>query len=218
MFVIGLGRSFVAVEVKDPISGKYILYRSEAEHSADCNLHPFNQIPRRIFFDTSVVNTLVKYAPQVFEQEPLDPALESVLAEDIESLMHIVAVSGHGHWEFVSSNAMLEELSQTRSKDIREALLDYGVALVEVDCKEEEVRFREDFSRRVVLSSMLQEMPDVSDRVLLAHAIAMQCDVFCTRDRSTIVSKRSLLPKLNTRILTPKEWWAALRPWARLFA
>lgn len=208
----------MAVETKDPISGRYILYRSEAEHSADCGLHPFDRIPRRIFLDTSVVNTMVKHSPNVFEQEPLDPTLESVLAEDVESLMHIVAVSGRGQWEFVSSNAMLEELSQTRSEEVRKALLDYGVELVEVDCKEEEVGFREDFSRRLIRSSLLQEMPDVSDRLLLAHAIAMQCDVFCTRDRSTIVSKRSLLPKLNIRILTPKEWWATLRPWAGLFA
>lgn len=207
----------MAIERRHPISGRYVLYRSEAEHSSDCQLHPFDRIPRRVFLDTSVVNAMVKYAPQVFEQQPLDPSLEGVLAEDVESLMHIVSVSGRGAWEFVSSQAMLEEVSQTSSEDTRNLLLDYGVELVEVECQEDKV-FREDFSRHLAESSLLQALPDIPDRRLLAHAITMQCDTFCTRDRATIVSKRSLLPTMTTRILTPREWWESLRPWAALLA
>jgi hypothetical protein len=192
-------------------------YCSQAEHSRDCELHPFDCVPRQIFLDTSVVNAMVKYAPQVFEQQSLDPSLERVIAEDVESLMHIVAISGRGPWELVSSRAMLEEISQTPSEETRNLLLGYAVELVDVGCKEDEL-YRENFARHLAQSSVLQALPDIPDRRLLSHAMAMRCDTFCTRDRATIILKRSLLPTMTTRILTPREWWESLRPWAALFA
>lgn len=206
----------MSLERRDPVSGRYLLYRSQAEHSDDCKKHPFERIPRRIFLDTSVVNAMVKYSPQVFEQQSPDTLVEGLLAEDVESLMHIVAVSGRGAWEFVSSRAMLDELSQTPSERMRGWLLDYGVELVATDGGAG--ASQEAFAHHLSESSLLRALPDAPDRHLLAQAIAMQCDAFCTRDRATIVSKRALLPTLPTRIMTPREWWEAIRPWAAIFA
>jgi hypothetical protein len=207
----------MSVETRDPISGKYVLFRSPDEHALACEAHPYERIPRRIFLDTNVVNALVKFASPIFEGAPLDEPVDDLLAEDIESLMHIVAVGGRGQWTFISSSTMLQELSQTRAAATREALLNYGVELMEA-LTEDDHAFREDFSRRLLNSGLLNAMPDAPDRRLYAEAIAMGCDAFCTRDRATIVSRRDLLPKTVTRIITPREWWEAIKPWGGLFA
>lgn len=44
-------------------------YRSEDEHSADCRAYPYDAVPGRIFLDTNVVNPLVNYPDQIFEQQ-----------------------------------------------------------------------------------------------------------------------------------------------------
>jgi hypothetical protein len=206
----------MGVEFKDPVSGKYILYCSETAHRRECALYPYVQIPQRIFLDTSVVNALVKCASYIFEGQPIDPKMEPVLAEDVESLSHIFAVSAPAPWEIVASPSVLDEIRQTRLDEIRDALLDYGVNLAESP-EPGDAWFREDFSRRLSASSLLLALPDEGDRRLLAQSIAMGCDVFCTRDRATIVSKRDLLPRMPVRVLTPREWWAHLKPWLGLF-
>jgi len=206
----------MAVEIKDPVSRKYILYRSQAAHSVDCGLHPFELLPTRIFLDTSIINTLVKYAALIFENEPGDSDMDVTLAEDVECLSHVFAAGSHAPWELVSSHAMLDELSQTRSVAVREALLDYGINFVDA-CHPNEAWVREDFSRRLLGSQLLEALPDEMDRRLLAHSIVKDCDTFCTRDRITIISRRHLLPRMPVRILTPREWWGHLKPWMGLF-
>jgi hypothetical protein len=72
---------------------KWVLYRTEAEHSEDCAKYPFESIPRRVFLDTNVVNLLVKRSEHVFEQVPIPVDVDRTVAEDIEALMHVFAVS-----------------------------------------------------------------------------------------------------------------------------
>lgn len=55
--------------------GKWLLYRSAADQRADCDRHPFEGIPTRIFLDTNVVNLIVKHAPVIFNLEPQDASL-----------------------------------------------------------------------------------------------------------------------------------------------
>ncbi len=206
----------MAVELRNPVSGKFTLYRSEAAHSDDCARYPYAQMPQRIFLDTSVINTLVKHASQVFENAPWDPNMDTALAEDVESLVHVFAAWGRAPWELTSSSAMLGELSQTRSTEVREALLAYGVNFVDPSTSPEAWQ-REDIARRLLASTLFDALPDEMDRRLLADAIVMEADAFCTRDRTTIVSKRHLLPRMSLRILTPREWWGHVKPWLGLF-
>lgn len=186
------------------------------ETKSDYEAHPFSAIPRRVFLDTNVVNTLVNFGSQIFEQELL-PGLEPTLAEDVNSLITIVSASTHAPWEIVSSTAMPDELADTRSEDTRRSLLRYGsefIELVDVHAAEIQALAMDD----LLSDSSLWALPGLADRKLLAHAIAMECDVFCTRDRATIIYKRHLLPALPIRIMSPEEWWSAIRPWAGLFA
>lgn len=195
---------------------KYVLYRSEEQHGLDCERFPFEQIPRRVFLDTNVINLLIKWRTHVFEQEPIPPEAEGGIALDVEALMHIFYVGSRADWDLVGSPGTLDELARTKHSELREDLLDYGIQIVEQYPEDEERKFSADFGRRLASSSLLSALPDMADRELIGHAIRLGCDVFCTCDRSTIVSKRTRLPKLPIRILTPPEWWAHVKPWGGL--
>ena len=203
------------LEERDPRSGRWVLYRSQAEHSRDCEQYPYESIPSRVFLDTNVVNALVKHAAHIFEQEPLTDGLHQTMAHDVEALMHVFQIGSRANWELVASSKTLEEISQTPIEELRETLMDYAVEIAE--CSGEVADFALDLGRRIVGSNFLDMLPDRNDRELLAHAIGLQCDVFCTCDRSTIIRRRDRLPKLPIRVLTPVEWWLHVKPWAGLW-
>ncbi len=203
------------LEQRDPRSGRWVLYQSQEQHSDDCATYPFEQIPARVFLDTNVVNILVKYARCVFEQEPIPENLSTPMAHDVEALMHIFQVGARANWELVASLKTLEEIAQTPDENLRATLSDYALEIVE--SFSEATAYAYGLGRRIVRSDFFDALPDRNDRELLAHAIGLDCDAFCTADRSTIVRKRERLPKLTIRIVTPVEWWRQIKPWAGLW-
>jgi hypothetical protein len=64
-------RAIISLEQWGTKRKKWVLYRSETAHSEDCARYPFENIPRRIFLDTNVVNLLVTCSDHVFEQVPI---------------------------------------------------------------------------------------------------------------------------------------------------
>lgn len=199
---------------------RFVLYRSQAEHSADCKLFPFELVPRRVFLDTNIVDCLVKWPSCIFEMTEVAPDVHSTLLEDIDSLMHVFQVGSRAQWDIVISDKILEELSATSDADLRARLLDYGVGLcgyAPLNGSDDDKTYANDLARRLRDSRFLAALPDISDRDLIAHAIALGCDTFCTRDRKSIHSKRAALNSLPLKIVTPAEWWAHVRPWAGLW-
>jgi len=201
----------------DPIRKKYVLYREGGQHAEDCARYPFERLPRRVFLDTNVINRLVKWRAQVFDHDPIPPETEETLALDVEALMHVFYVGSRAYWDLVAAPKTLEELSRTRDPDLRANLLDYGIGVVDQHPHSEGRKFAADFSRRLADTAFVAALPDIADRELIGYAIGLRCDVFCTCDRATILSKRHRLTNLPLRILTPAEWWAHVKPWAGLW-
>lgn len=200
---------------------RFVLYRSQEEHRADCDRFPFDRIPIRIFLDTSVINCLVKWPQCIFEMEYPPDDLDSTLHLDIESLMHVFQVGQRANWDITTSPKALEELSQTKDSDLCSRLIEYGVGLAEyasANESNEDLRYADDLARRLRDSTFMSSLPDIADRDLIAHAIAFRCDAFCTRDRKTIHSKRDSLRQLPIKIVTPEEWWNHVKPWAGLWS
>jgi hypothetical protein len=205
----------MGLEYWDANRGKWVLYQSQAQHTADCKRYPFEEIPRRVFLDTNIVNLLVKYPHIVFEQAAIPESLDETKSLDVEALMHVFFVGARAGWEILASRKTLDELSGTPDPWARNDLLDYAVQLV--DAVSEESAYAADLGRRVADSSVLSALPDGSDRELVGNAIGFGCDAFCTCDRRTIICKREALAKLPLRILTPAEWWAHVKPWGALW-
>lgn len=194
-----------------------MLYRSAEQHSEDSVRFPFEGIPRRVFVDTNVINVLVKHCEQVFDHAPIRVDTDSTLAADIEALMHVFYVGARANWDILGSQKTLDELSRTRDNSLRGDLLEYAFGIVNQDLDDDDRRHAGDFGRRLVEAPFVAALPDAADRELIGNAIGFGCDVFCTRDRATIVSKRDLLRQVPLRIVTPAEWWAHIRPWAALW-
>lgn len=188
---------------------------------ADVDTFPFEMIPRRVFLDTNVIDCLVKWSECIFENIDPPESLPHELESDILSLRHVFVVGSRALWDIVVSSGTIEELSNTRDAELRNQLVDYGVELVGYGSVngtvEEDRAYARDFARRVGDSAFLEALPHAKDRELVAHAVALGCDCFCTRDLRSIHRKRHLLRQIPLRILTPNEWWLHIRPWAALW-
>lgn len=214
---MGSSMAFMGLEHWDSERRKYVLYRSQVQHRHDSARFPFESIPRRVFLDTNVVNLLVKHRVHIFDREPIFATIDPTSAVDIEALMHIFAVGSRADWDIVGSPKTLDEIYKTKNADLRGDLLDYGGEIVDLRPDSEDRRYALDFGRRLIDTTLLDTLPDVSDRELIGHAVALRCDAFCTCDRATILNKRSRLPRLPLQIMEPSEWWAHIRPWAGLW-
>lgn len=196
---------------------RYVLYRNQSDHIQDARRFPFENIPKRIFLDTNVINLMVKYPTEIFEQQPISSLVQASLAEDVEALMHIFYIGMRANWSICASQKTLAELSRTRNDVLRRDLLNYAMEIINGGMNDEDREFANGFGRRLVDSHFVDALPDRADRELVGNAIGYECDVFCTCDRVTIVNLRDKLPQLPLRILTPAEWWAHIRPWAGLW-
>lgn len=205
----------MGIEHWDEGRQRWILYRNDAEHSADCERYPFGAMPRRVFLDTNVVNLLVKYPEQIFEQQRLPELDDLTLAEDMEALMHIFYVGRRVNWTVMASRKTLDEIDNTPDPQVREQLRSFAVELI--SSEDEANAYASILGRRMLDAPFTNGLPHKADRELIGNAVGLECDVFCTRDRRTIIRKRSQLKRLPIRVLTPLEWWRHVRPWAGLF-
>jgi hypothetical protein len=201
---------------------RIVLYRSQAEHAADCEAFPYERIPYRVFLDTNVIDCLVKWSKQIFEHVAVPYDAPPSLAEDIMCLRHVFYVGSRAYWDIVASPKTVEELSNTHDDDMRNELMEYGIGLVGQGAgsgsEDEDGRHAASLGRRLRESSMLRALPHANDRELIGHAVGFGCDVFCTRDRKSIYNKRHHVAHiLPLRIMTPQDWWRHIRPWAGLW-
>ncbi len=204
----------MGIEQWDETRQRWIVYRNQAEHSEDCKTYPYDAVPGRIFLDTNVVNLLVDYSEQIFDQEPLPAIADRMLAEDVEALMHIFFVGRRANWSVMASRKTLHEIQNTPDRARRDRLRQFAIDLISPE--DEANAYASVVGRRMIDAPFTDGLPDKADRELIGNAVGLDCDVFCTRDRRTIVRKRNYLRLLPIRVLTPLEWWRHVRPWAGL--
>ena len=203
------------LERRDPVSGRWLLYASRQHHHTDCKRYPFDQIPGRVFLDTSVINLIVKNGAAIFDAEEIDPETPLNQGREIEALIHLFAVEARAQWSILASSTSMIEVSRTPCEKMRSELQSYVCELIErlpVELDGEDTT-----SRGIVSTDVLGALPGQQDRELVSHAVALGCEAFVSTDMRTIISKRHRLPPLPLRILTPCEWWAHVKPWGQLW-
>jgi hypothetical protein len=171
------------------------------------------QLPRRVFLDTNVVNFILDHGGSIFEGEPPENHLSERDLADIKALHFVFLTGERAHWELAVSPLTYQEISQTQCP-VRRASLESWFQEVWAywrDCFAEDGtlsdEYAEDLATKFGDSKLLQAFPDKSDRRLICHALAYECDTFCTRDHKTIIKKAKLIDaELPLEILTPKQW------------
>lgn len=182
-------------------------------------------VPARVFLDTCVVNFILDYGKQIHEGQP-PPAEASVrVIEDIWALYNIFLVGQRAQWELAISPHTYQEVVGTEDTHRRyyletwfSNLWHYWRAIIQESRALPSFVEAEDLRIRVLASDTLHALPDLADRVLICDAIVYRCDLFCTRDWSTILKHRHDLVHLPLEIVTPLEWWAKISPCAPLWA
>ena len=206
-----------SVERWDKHRGVWVLYEDKAQASADCTKHLFDDIPRRIFLDTNIINLIAEYPEQILDGNRIFEDVDETKRQDIDALTHIFALGRRACWNLVVSHKTWAEAEQTECPCKRRELVNLITEISAADLFSDDGSYARVVGRRMIDASFTQSLPDKSDRELIGNAIGYKCDAFCTRDRQTIIRKRDKLLSLPIRILTPPEWWSHIRPWSGLW-
>ena len=181
-------------------------------------------VPRRIFLDTCVVNFMLDYAEQIHDGAPAPVAAAERVVRDVEALHHIMLVGQRAIWQLAISPCTYQEIAATRNERRRHQLQMWFADLWQywTDVIHETnylPRFveAEDTRVRAIADGSLDVLADTADRVLVSDAIVYRCELFCTRDWTTILKHRADLKGLPLGIVTPVEWWSKIQPYARLW-
>lgn len=183
-------------------------------------------LPGRVFLDTCVVNFILDHGEEIHENFDAPDAATDRVRQDIDALRSIFMVGARANWQLAISPRTYHEVMATRDNVRRRNLQCWFMEIwrhwTEVAETAEDLPSLvegDDLRISVLGSGRLNVIPDPPDRLLIADAIAYRCDLFCTRDWSTILRHRANLNsrELGIDIVTPVEWWSRVRPYAALF-
>jgi len=182
------------------------------------------QIPARVFLDSSTLQTLQDYGEYIYDGGEI--AQENKIwsipdgFENIEALRQIMLVGNRGAFQLVLSENSLREVWDRGSSDYLQwayEMLDYWEGCL---ATYEDMSFA--FSGKgILLSAKLQENQfgylSAKDAVLIKDAVLLECDAFLTMERRLPKNALHLEQKLGIKVLQPIGYWDLLRPWAALF-
>jgi hypothetical protein len=181
-------------------------------------------IPGRVFLDTSVVNFWMDHGQEISEGSAPAACLPGPDLADIEALHGIHMTGQRALWQLAISPHTYQEVLNTRDPIRRYYLENWFFEIW--NYWQEIIRSNDDLPTfveaeatriRILSSGVLDVLPDIEDRILIIDAIVYNCDLFCTRDRRTIIKHRDALSSLGIPILTPSEWWQRVQPYASIW-
>ena len=180
-------------------------------------------VPGRVFLDTCLVNFMLDHGEQIHDGTAPMGGSKHVL-RDIEALRKIMIVGQRAMWQFALSPHTYQEIAATRNKARRYQLetwfadlWSHWLAVIRENDDLPTFIEAEETRVRTLASGSLDCLSDMADRVLICDAIVYRCDLFCTRDWTTILKHRSALKHLPLDVVTPAEWWTRIQPYARLW-
>lgn len=178
-------------------------------------------LPKRVFLDTSVVNLWLDYGESIHDGARVPPGTTARITMDVEALRYISITGSRAHWQIVVSPLTYDEVIATQVPTRAHALRSwfwevwsYSCEYLSADPRLSNVSDAERIRFHTLNSTGVCDLDDQNDRLLLSDALVYRCDLFCTRDWSTILRHRDKLTELPISIVTPSEWWSRIRPWA----
>ena len=181
-------------------------------------------IPGRIFLDTCVVNFMLDYGEQIHDGVPSPAGTSKRIVRDINALYNITLVGQRAMWQLAISPHTYQEIASTHDERRLyqletwfDDLWQYWLGVIHESDDLPSFIEAEDTRVRLLSSGSLNVLPDVADRILVCDATVYRCELFCTRDWTTILKHRADLRGLPLDIVTPAEWWTKIRPYAGLW-
>jgi hypothetical protein len=182
----------------------------------------FAALPRRLFLDSSALQTLLDYGEFIFDNVEPSPGDRAhtmhAFLDDLDALRAIFQVMSCGAFDVVlSENSLAEVLDK---KDVSYARWAHEVVLHWLT-RIEEYEGRA-FKRSEKELAERLDRPAVGylsakDKRLLMDAVALECEVFLTMERKLPRNAAQIAAVVPLQVLRPPEYWALLRPWADLY-
>lgn len=179
----------------------------------------FEDIPRRIFLDSSALQALQDYGGFLYENETLT-ASDRIHRDPrgiakLEALRFIIQVAERAPFEFaLSSNSFVEVHGKGDSRYLQWA---YDVLDHWLTCLEESGEPHGNPAALAAIDSNSYGYLGVGDRALLRDAIGLECDAFLTMENRLPKNAGHIERTLGVRVLSPIAMWECLQPWAALF-
>ena len=179
----------------------------------------FEDLPRRIFLDSSALQTLQSYGSFLYDNEPL-PHTARIIEDSrglakLEALRNIMLVAGRAPFEFALSENSFAEVE--RKGDPRYLQWAYDVLDHWLTCLADSQEHAENAAAIAAIDSDSYSYLGVGDRVLLKDALSLGCDTFLTMENRLPKNAAHIQKTLGIRVLSPIEMWEILQPWAALF-
>jgi hypothetical protein len=186
----------------------------------------FEELPRRLFVDSSTLQRLESYGEFIYDGESINEndRIWTIPGgvEEIEALRAIMFVGQRACFELVLSNNSFAEVGAsgrvsylmwahevlTYWQQILRNYADHGVAPLS--------------GRGAQLALKLQSPKfgymSRKDALLIRDAVLLECDAFLTMDNKLAKNADHLERELWLRVLSPTAYWKLLQPWAALYA
>lgn len=193
----------------------------------------FLSIPGRLLLDTCVLNTIQDEGAYIFEGEIPEGMTGAEIPEDLKALRYIFQVNERAAFQFLVSPLTFAELANAKDimwnqRRIKWALDVLDVWLIVLEETGDRVVEGGTVRHRFKLTEELQELEsrlmsnpdfrrDPFDRLLLIQYKMGNCDAFLTLDRNTIWRHKEWLLNEGIKVLSPSDFWAALKPYAALW-
>lgn len=172
-------------------------------------------LPRRIYLDTSTLQTVYDYGEVTWEGEAFEPigraAKVEGLAEEVDALRMIFLVNQRAMFEFVVTEASLREVEGRGRPNYTQWVYDVLDTWVIQSTGEEPQEQGTTFDDR--------RFGNISrkDRRLLQDALDVGCDAFMTMERRLPTTAEFIERTTRLRVMRPTTYWHLLDPWAALY-
>jgi hypothetical protein len=179
----------------------------------------FEDIPRRIFLDSSTLQTLQDYGGFLYENEPLvvtDPIHRDPKGvAKLGALRQIMQIAERAPFEFALSDNSFAEVHA--KGDLRYLQWAYDVLDHWLACLEESGEPRTNPAMLAAINTSAYNYLGEGDRALLRDAMTLECDAFLTMESKLPKNAAHIQRTLGLRVLFPIELWECLQPWSALF-
>jgi hypothetical protein len=179
----------------------------------------YEDIPQRIFLDSSALQALQTYGEFIYENVELSPNdrihRDSLGVAKLEALRWIMQVAERAPFQFALSDNSFAEVEPRG--DWRYLCWAYDVLDHWHACLEGSGESHGDPTALAKINSSAMNYLGAGDRALLRDAVLFECDAFLTMENKLPRNAEHVRRMTGIRVLSPIDMWEILRPWAALF-
>lgn len=183
--------------------------------SDDAGNRAWLELPRRIYLDTSALQSIHDFGEEIFEGEPFAPvgrdARVEGLAAELDALQKILLVNQRAMFEFVVTAASLREVQARNRPQFTQWVYDVIDTLLIQSGGQDPPTPGSTFTKHRF--GMISQ----KDRRLLQEALDWKCQAFVTMERRLPTATEFIERETRLQVMRPTTYWSLLSAWARLY-